>query len=121
MLIKNCKIKEVEEALKRTNKKFNNNVIFNRNPEYYGKYIRCTLKVKNSRGKGAKLGYSGRRTISACWHVHGELFESLLNINPEAVIISAGHKIDIYGGNWQDWNIGSVIGPMNYSEACECN
>lgn len=79
-----------------------------------------TLKVKDSHGKGAKIGYSGRHTVNACWHVHGDFFDALLDLNPEIVIKTLNRTIDKKGGNWHDWNIGSIMYPRFYSEACEC-
>jgi hypothetical protein len=48
------------------------------------------------------------------------MFDALFNINPKAVIISMGNKIDINNGNWKDKNIGSKIDPLYFSEACNC-
>ena len=76
---------------------------------------------KNSKGSGAKLGFTGRRTILACWHAHGHFFEALLNIAPHAVITVATYKITIDGGNWIDKQIGSIMQPLYYSEACLCD
>jgi len=85
-----------------------------------------TLRVKDSHGKGAKLSYPNpstgrqRHLINACWHVHGYFFEALLEINENIVIKTAGRTVDKNGGNWHDWNIGSMMYPMYYSEACDC-
>jgi len=115
-------------ALAETNKEFEGNVIFNRLECQNAKQTRyrVTLRVRSSRGKGARLGFPDYRTgkqrhlVNACWHVHGTFFEKLLDIEPEAIIRTNGRVIDRYGGNWEDWNIGSIMYPMWYSEACEC-
>lgn len=123
MIARNSTGYELTKALEIINQKYNNNVIFNREPENISSNsVRFTLKVKNSSEIGARRGFipRGRKMTSACWHVHGDFFEALLSINPKAVIKAGPKTIDINGGNWQDWNIGSIMQPMYYSEACEC-
>jgi hypothetical protein len=62
--------------------------------------------------------------ISACWHVHGDFFDALFKIQPNAVVqVSAGgetRNITIDGGNWQDMNIGSEVYPLMMSTLCGC-
>ncbi|MFA6201462.1 MAG: hypothetical protein WC679_13760 [Bacteroidales bacterium] len=122
MIVRNLNgVNELEKALAVINKKYNNNIQFNRHPEYLSKNsIRFTLKVIDSKKDGARTGFTGRRLINACWHVHGNLFDALFEINPQAVVISRGKKITIDGGNWEDGNIGSMIKPLYFSEACNC-
>ena len=112
---------DLREALKAVNELYNDNIMFKR---LDGKIF--TLRVKDSKGAGARRGYnftkSGerRRLISACWHVHGDFFEALFKVNPRAVVHAGRRKITAEGGNWQDWNIGSLITPLYHSEACDC-
>ena len=134
MLAKNTTIEQLEKALQTINQRYDNNVCWNRAPERIGKQLRFTLRVKSSKGRGAKLSYSAysntRRTCSACWHVHGDFFDTLLDIEPSAVISShvSMRPIKIYKdsagvvqGNWKDWNIGSLAYPIDYSESCLCD
>jgi hypothetical protein len=139
MIAKNCSVNDLREALKHTNISFDKNVEFKRAPEPRGKHLIFTLKVKDSKEAGHRLGFANaegkqRRMASACWHVHGTFFDELLNINPEAIICTgAGNKNQIYSdgkdkngdsnviGNWEDFNIGSMAHPMLFSEACECD
>jgi hypothetical protein len=139
MIAKNCSVEDLKQALKETNISFKNNVEFNRSPEPRGKNLIFTLKVKDSKKPGHRLGFENaegkqRRMAYACWHVHGTFFDELLNINPEAIICTwAGNKNQIYStgrdkngaaivfGNWEDPNIGSVYNPLYFSEACECD
>jgi hypothetical protein len=134
MYIKNATMGEVERALRQINGKgdvddgkFSGNVCWNREPEWKGKQIALTLRVKESNGPGHRLGFcrtsrgNRKRLTSACWHVHGYFFEALLEINPNIVIKSLNKTIDINGGNWQNWNIGSIMDPLYHSEACECS
>jgi hypothetical protein len=129
LIIKNTTKEEIDKALEEINKKYDSNV------EYKGienlktiRFIshRVTLKVKDSTKAGHRLGFTltskgnRRRINSACWHVHGDFFDVLLEIN-ENVIIKTGDKtVDKNGGNWQDWNIGSQHMPFYFSEACDC-
>lgn len=126
MKAKNTNREEMEKALAVINKKYNNNIIWNRFDE--GKTINFTLRCKSSKEAGHRRGFpsfdgkEGKRLTSACWHVHGDFFDALLVINENAVIISGGSlKIDKNGGNWQDRNIGSQMRPLYFSEACDCN
>ena len=129
MLVKNCTVTQLEEALTRVNERFEGNVVWKRSPEYYGQQIRFTLTVKSSKGPGGRLSRTGQRLCAACWHVHGYFFDALLEIEPNAVIKTAlqnrsGRLIykDKSGvvGNWFDCNIGSLYYPLMYSEACNC-
>jgi hypothetical protein len=127
MLFKNISIDQLNQALELTNKKYAGNVEFKNIAQKSKNVITATLKVKSSRGKGAKLGVSGlmgygtvKHTVSACWHVHGNFFESVFMVSPSAEITSLGKKITVHGGNWEDFNIGSIIHPVYASEACEC-
>ena len=125
MLIRNVSREDLEKAKDAVNAMYDDNIIWN---EFRhegasrggGQTYRVTLKVKDSRGPGARLGFSGRHMINACYHVHGNFFAALLEINPNAVIKASGLTIDRHGGNWEDKNIGSIVQPMYYSEACEC-
>ena len=120
MQARNCTMAQVEEALSKINVEYNNNVMFKRIDQENSKCIGFTLRVKNSSGAGAKIGYTGRKTVNACWHVHGDFFNALIEVNPGVVIKSLGKTIDINGGNWKDWNIGSRVDPVLYSQSCKC-
>lgn len=118
----NVTVEQMAKALAKVNKQFKGNLDFEHlEPTKRGADFR--LRVKDSHGKGAKLGFSGKHTVAACWHAHGHFFEALLAVEPNAVIVSRGGpgvKITRQGGNWQDCNIGSQVQPMMYSSACEC-
>lgn len=125
MYFKNASMQDLETALNEINKKYDGNVTFKR-LDWRGKQIIATLRVKNSHGKGAKIGYTDRHTIAACWHAHGDFFDALLKINPNIIIESMNRKIfvntnDNIVGNWVDWNVGSKVFPKLYSASCECH
>ena len=120
MKAKNTSINELQKALETINKKYDGNITFKRLDN--GKTITFTLTVKSSREKGARRGHQGQRVSAACWHAHGDFFDSLFSINPDAVIVSMGTRtITKQDGNWQDRNIGSQMQPLYYSEACDCH
>jgi hypothetical protein len=120
MYASNCSVEDLKEALELTTKEFDNNVIFNRFPEARGNRLMFTLKVKDSSGEGARVSDSGRKMVSACWHVHGTFFDNLIKVNSEAEIKSAQSIINSDGGNWRDWQAGSFVNPKMASELCNC-
>ena len=128
MIISNVSGENLSETLSIVSKQYDNNVIWNNYERLNtkGTRFRVTLRVVDTHGKGARLGQSltsrgnRRHIINACWHVHGHFFESLLKINPNAVIKTGMATITKQGGNWTDTNIGSMMEPLMYSEACEC-
>lgn len=121
----NATVAEMVNALKIVNAKYAGNVCWNRF-EPNGKSVHFTLKVSKSKGPGHSIGYmelktGGHAKLSyACWHVHGDFFDALIEVNPKARIRTAKTVIDATGGNWQDWNVGSIVRPMYYSEKCDC-
>lgn len=130
MIVKNCSIEDLNEALRDTNTSYRGNLRWNREPEKYRGGVRFTLRVKDSNGEGARRSNTGNRLISACWHAHGDFFDNLLNINPAAIVVTTHCVIEADGtdrngdteikGNWRDYSIGSPAYPMLASEACEC-
>ena len=140
MRAKNVTISELQQALAVVNKRYGGNVEFRR-LEQNGRGVRFTLKVRDSKGPGHRLGFpkfmgfdappdfsKRRRLPYACWHVHGDFFDALLHIQSAAVIVTSGSlanplredSITKNGGNWQDWQIGSRVAPYAMSEACDC-
>jgi hypothetical protein len=111
----------LSKALAIVNERFDNNVTYNRAPEKQGKRLAFTLKVKDSRKPGARRGLTGRRSVAACWHVHGYFFDAVWTIEPAAIIDAGALRMTGKADNWQDRNIGSMYQPAMYSEACCCN
>lgn len=122
MIARGCTINQLEEALTIVNKKYEGNIAWKRPPENLSKNsVRFTLRIKDSRKAGGRRGFNGQRIgISACWHVHGDFFDALFSVCPTALVSSAGKKITLDYGNWEDRNIGSIEEPLYYSEACDC-
>lgn len=121
MNAKNVRVPDLEQALTLVNEKYEGNITWKRAPEYYtGKVIRFTLTVKDSGKMGGRRSQAGRKISAACWHVHGDFFDALFSLVPEATIRSRGKLVTALLGNWVDVNIGSSMCPLYYSEACEC-
>lgn len=143
MLITNVNGSDIDKAMVKLNTMFKGNIIIRDFKWLTVDRCRMTLTVKDSKGPGHRLGFPAfkgfsnppdmtkrRRLKCACWHVHGHFFDILIGIRPEVRIKSGGSLanpdrgggwITAYGGNWQDWNIGSDRWPYYFSEACECN
>jgi len=144
MIIKNVSQAELSLALQKLNEKYNNPG-FERDPrlrktiEEEGNiiYMQCFPTNKKEDRWNVRLECRSRFAVGhrihdsyfrknpmnsryACWDTHGNYFKKLIEINPDVVIVSMGQKIDQHGGNWIDRNIGSIIQPMMYSDACEC-
>lgn len=120
MLAKKCTMEMMEKALAKINEKYKGNIRFYE-MEQRGKNIKFRLKTNSPKLPGVARSASWKRSGSGCWHVHGDFFEALLSINPEAVIITKISKITKDDGNWVDVNIGSQFRWMDASEACDCN
>ena len=88
---------------------------------------RCTITVHDTDRSGASYDpIRGRRISAACWHVHGQLFDIIMTMDPVAVIRTAATVIrtDDTGrvhGNWIDYDRGSMIYPASASEFCHCH
>lgn len=121
-MIINTTHENIQNALDKANKEFNGNLKFNNFQRLSDARHRVTIKVKDSHGKGARLGFPDfntgkqRHLISACWHAHGTFFDAL----PEGTKIITRGKAIYAGDSWEDFNIGSIIRPLYMSEACEC-
>ena len=139
MLIKNTNISELTEALVKVNEKYDGNVKFNEieAQNQAGTRFRLTLQVVNAKGPGHRVGfthstwttrsgkpYKARRLIYACWHVHGDYFDCLFDINPKVEIRVGGQgKNVVYkskADNWEDFDVGSRMSPTMLSELCDC-
>ena len=119
MIARKVTLQELQAALVKVNQKYDDNIRWNR-LDCNGSALRFTLRVKDSKLSGARRGFTGRRLVSACWHVHGDFFDALFQIQPAARIRSQGKLITAQGGNWVDGNIGSIMSPLAFSEACDC-
>ena len=134
MLIKNVTRTDLTEALRQANDKFGGNLCFREDtPECKGKTreggqkFRIRLGVKDCHSPGARVHIryedpfgraeqKTRHSRHACWHAHGEFFDSL----PVHAVITTGKDTFRPGDPWTDWNVGSIVCPVYFSESCDC-
>ncbi len=131
MIAKNCTKEDLQAALVAVNSdhRYTGNIRF-KTMETKGRRISFTLTVVSSTigtGKakvtapGVSMSPDGKRRIAAaCWHVHGDFFDALFRICPDSEVSSLGKVITKNGGNWQDWNKGSIMYPKMASSCCLC-
>lgn len=87
--------------------------------------IAFTLGLGKSRHYQRK-GYSGRRIWAVCYHGHRDFMQALFNADNFAILSSAMIRYEgreDFNANYRsigDRNIGSVMSPLYYSEACYC-
>ena len=125
MRIKNVTEAQMWSALSIANQKYSDNIMFNR----FDRNPRCfdfTLRVKSSRGPGARVSHSGRRITAACWHAHRDVMVEIFNLAPDAVIKSSFATYKGKEGFYRDYpatgmkNIGSMMQPLTFCSACGC-
>lgn len=135
-MLTNASRDELFAALEEVNKKYEGNITFKK-IEPRGNKMQFTLTVNDSRGPGAKRNpvldweYTAdsmipkivkwRRVSAACWHVHGDFFNALFEINPDAYVHSAVvGRITAREGNWIDYQVGPNLFPYYASYCCNC-
>lgn len=84
------------------------------------------LRVRLSKGPGARRSGSGRRTVAACWHAHRDVMMDIFAAAPDARLTSA--LADYRGA--ADFaasfpatghhNVGSMMEPAAIANCCEC-
>ena len=105
---------------------YDGNITFNRYPEKVGNFTHFTLRVINSRGPGAKVSASGRRSVALCWHGHRDVMIKLFKTHPNALLVTALARYDGVTGFEREYpdtayqNIGSIAQPLAFEDACRC-
>lgn len=120
MKIFNVSLEDLDHALTATNEQFGNNIRFDslRSNERGDRWL-VTLTVNSSFGPGGRVSPNGRRIAAACWHAYGTFLDAL---PPNArYYMSITREWRKPGDPWVDWNIGSVVNPIMYSEDCDCD
>jgi len=80
----------------------------------------------NKKGLDWASGSAYRNSRFACWHVHGDFFNALFHINPDAVVYSQGRRITKHEGNWVDYgracwdSQNREVVMVKVSESCKC-
>lgn len=88
--------------------------------------IAFTLRVADSKKAGARRSGRGRRTVSACWHVHRDIMMKIFGLNPNAnlktVMAHYKDKVSFYDlyPETANTNVGSQMQPAYPEELCEC-
>jgi hypothetical protein len=114
----NAKIETLRACMDHVNGLYADNIEFKRLD--VGRWITFTLKVKDSKNPGSRRNAEGKRIAAACWHVHGNFIDRLFKLEPSCVLWSVGKKYDSFTWRWEDRNIGSIVRPFYFSEACNC-
>jgi hypothetical protein len=109
-----AKLTTVTKAIKSVNKRYGYKIEF-KTCEQRGKWVHFTIKSKSGI-PGARESHSGRNLPSASWYAHGFLFDQIFKMEPSAIIWSAKRRITKQSGNWEDFNIGSVMQPCYFSD-----
>lgn len=119
---------EIRSALDTANERYEDNLRFNREPDLErvrrdGKHVyNLTLRVHDSHGPGAKLGYSGRHTVACDYYAHYAFMEAIFTTNSEAKIVTAMERYDGIGEFYAkapsvaDRNVGSIMYPVRYGD-----
>jgi len=118
---------DLDRAMFGLNKMYDGNVVFREFERETKTKIRFTITMTNSKCIGHHKSGGKRNMRSACWHVHGHFFEELFAVNPDCWVRSGSMNNGVYkgkitkdGGNWEDYNVGSIAYPMKASQCCDC-
>jgi len=120
---------ELTEVLGILNNKWDDNIDMEVRSSGYS-YLNVRLSAKSYDKPGWRRSadhmywdgkvHKGHRMKWACWHVWGDFFDILFAVAPDAICRSRGMKITKNEGNWEDFDIGSMMYPVQMSEVCEC-
>ena len=114
----------IHAALAVCNAKQGDNIMI-KNLRKDGRGYRFTITVKDSSKQGARRSYTGRRIAAACWHAYRDLILALFDLGCERVQScradwhSRDHFLTTYEVTGNE-NIGSILQPLCYADACEC-
>lgn len=120
MIVRNVTRQQVIDAVNHAS----DNILLDIAPE--GKGWRFTLRPRSSKGQYGRRSYTGRRVHAVCYHGHHIVMQWLFRAAPDAVLISAHARYDGVADFYRladsvgDRNIGSIMQPMLYREACDC-
>lgn len=91
-----------------------------------GNRFRQRLRVRDSRGRGARRSWSGRRQPAACWHTVRDVVRATLAQYPGAVFRTAYAVYDAETFEERyprtgTINVGSLAQPVTMPDLCECD
>lgn len=129
MIVKGLSSEQISNAVTAISKAYENNVIFKNGPTSLnrnGDRVTFALRTVFSKGSGSRRSWTGRRMPVACWHVFRDVCLEIFKINSNAVIRTS---IAVYRGASDFFdkypetgynNIGSMIQPVYFKDACDC-
>lgn len=121
MRIVNVTKTDLEKAMAEVNKLYDGNIMFKSMKSANAKSTtwNVSLRAVKSDGPGARTSFSGRKSIAACWHVHGDFMDALPK---EAKIYSGmyGKTARHPGEPWEDCYTGSTFNRVHLADLCEC-
>lgn len=92
---------EVAKALFDVNYWTEYDIVFNR-CQQIGKWFYFTIKSSKSGLKGTKKNIQGHKTVNLDYTAHGVLFEAMLKIRDDCVVVTSYSTINKNNGVWQD-------------------
>lgn len=128
MLIRNVTRSQVEAVLAQVGESYGDNLTTHADMHQMGSRVirvQGRIRAESSRGPGARRSWSGRRTVSACWHAHRDFYRALFAAYPQATVqttmarYTASNFEDVYPGTGNQ-NIGSMFAPAYMPELCDC-
>lgn len=99
-----------------------------------GNTVQFTLRPENGKWqrRSASMFGNDRKVAAVCWHGHREFFRELFKRVPTAKVQTRATREFPKGERWYtaenfeqvyratDTNIGSMMAPVRYSQACYC-
>ena len=127
MIVKGLTPAQIQGLIRsRSHDEWGSNIVFNRAPEQYRGSVRFTLRCESSRGPGHRRGFQGRHMAAACFHAYTDMIKEIVKAGGRVKGVgfdgwitedNIGEAYDAAGRR----NIGSMIEPLSYQEACDCD
>lgn len=131
---------QLDAALAEVNRKYNGNIVFewrdlvDHTRRDGREEWRVKLKTLDSRAYGSRRSIvlaphdrNSRYIPAACWHVHGEFFDALGRLAPEAEMIGSagafgaqGRRCRVAAHGWVDHLTANAYDGVYASDACDC-
>lgn len=137
MIVTGVPLPEVEMIVRAVSEtKYRNNVGVRDSKQLSRNRCQFTMRVVDAVGAGARgasmssgTGPRGKRRnpLSACWHVHYDVLETLFRHFPQAKVQSGWLRVAYTADNFHreaigtaGRNVGSMMQPAYMTELCEC-
>jgi hypothetical protein len=128
MIIRNITLSQFSAIVEKVGAEYNGNLIIHPDMRQEGKRVirvQGRIRTESSREAGARRSWSGRRTVSACWHAHRDVYREVFAQYPNATVqtsmarYTADNFEDVYPDTGNN-NIGSMFAPAYMPDLCEC-